>query len=62
MDMKKLAMAAAIVFMIPAGLAFAMPSMAPGTAVELKAAKYDYTTDAFVSWCGWWGEKRQTAP
>ena len=57
MDLKKLAMAAAIVFMIPAGFAFAMPSIAPETAVEFKAAKYDYTKDAFFSWCGWWGEK-----
>ena len=57
MDFRKTVMAAVILFLIPAGLAFAMPNVVPETAVELKAEKYDYTKDAFISWCGWWGEK-----
>ncbi|MBR4907705.1 MAG: hypothetical protein IKZ43_01685 [Acidaminococcaceae bacterium] len=57
MILKRIVSTAAILIMIPTGLAFAMPGTVPGTAVEFKAETYDYTKDAFFSWCGWWGEK-----
>ena len=50
-----LLMVAALVFMIPAGLAFAMPGFESGSSVELKA--YNVKEDPFLGWYGWWGEK-----
>ena len=55
MMLKRLVMVAALVFMIPAGLAFAMPGFESGSSVELKA--YNVKEDPFLGWYGWWGEK-----
>lgn len=55
MMLKRLVMVAALVFMIPAGLAFAMSGFESGSPVELKA--YYVKEDPFLGWYGWWGEK-----
>ena len=61
MGMKKLAMVAAIVFMIPAQFVCAMsnvmPNNVPEAVVELKKEMPDFSKDPFKEWYGWWGEK-----
>ena len=61
MNLKKIFLAAAIVFMIPAQFACAMssvlPDNAPETVVELKKKMPDFSKDPFKEWYGWWGEK-----
>lgn len=55
MLLKRLVMVAALVFIIPAGLTFAMPGFESESSVELKA--YNVKEDPFLGWYGWWGEK-----
>ena len=50
MMLKRLVMVAALVFLIPAGLAFAMPGFESGSPVELKA--YNVKEDPFLGWYG----------
>ena len=51
MILKRLVMVTALVFMIPAGLAFAMPVFESGSPVELKT--YNVKEDPFLGWYGW---------
>lgn len=51
-----LLMVAVLVFMIPAGLAFAMPGFESGSSAELKV--YNVKEDPFRGWYGWWGDRK----
>lgn len=68
MDVKKIVAVAAIAYMIPTGIIYAMPNVMPqttfidratavarGEAMELKAA--EIPVKELARWCGWWGEK-----
>ena len=61
MNIIRLIMVVAIVFMIPTQIVFAtagtIPNTVPGTAVELKKEMPDFSKDPFKVWYGWWGEK-----